>query len=110
MKLLLDQNISPRLVQRLADLYPDTSHVALVEFGEAFDERVVQYARTHDYVIVTKDADFSDIVALRGFPPRVIWLHTGNCTTREIEMLLRDNYAEIVAFHDDDSAGTLILR
>lgn len=70
MKLLLfDQNLSPRLVDRLADLYPGSIHVSTVGLSTAFDKVVWGYARQHDYIIVTKDADFSELGLLLGFPP-----------------------------------------
>lgn len=59
MKLLLfDQNISPRLVEHLSDLYPNSVHVSMVDMGNALDIEVWQYAYDNDYIIVTKDADF----------------------------------------------------
>ncbi|MCB0191205.1 MAG: DUF5615 family PIN-like protein [Anaerolineae bacterium] len=95
MKLLLDQNLSPRLVQRLSDLYPNSEHVANVAFDRAFDKDVWEYAHKNDYLIVTKDVDFSELSVLLGFPPKVIWIRRGNCSTKELEMILRDNYDAI---------------
>jgi len=65
MRLLFDQNLSPTLVQRLSDLYSDASHVSLVGLDRASDEAVWSYALTNDYIIVTKDADFSDASVVR---------------------------------------------
>ena len=49
MKLLLfDQNISPRLVDRLADIYPDSVHVSTLDMGNAMDSEIWQYAHDHD--------------------------------------------------------------
>jgi predicted nuclease of predicted toxin-antitoxin system len=109
MKLLFDHNLSPRLVARLADLFPDASHVALAGLDRASDEQVWEYARAHGYAIVTKDADFSELSLLRGFPPRVIRLRIGNCTTAQIEGLLRRYHETIAAFGSDPEAGTLEL-
>jgi predicted nuclease of predicted toxin-antitoxin system len=81
MKLLFDHNLSPRLLTRLADIFPDASHVALVGLERASDEIVWAHAQAHGHIIVTKDADFSDFSVLRGFPPKVIWIRIGNCTT-----------------------------
>ena len=68
MKLLLfDQNLSPRLVTRLADVYPDSIHVQSLDLGSSLDRVVWDYAREHDYMIVTKDADFSEISLLSLF-------------------------------------------
>jgi len=107
MKLLFDHNLSPRLVRRLADLYPNASHVALVGLERATDVAVWLYAQTNDYLIVTKDSDFNDVSVLRGFPPKVLWLHLGNCTTGDIEAVLRRSYATIVDFVNDPTMGVL---
>jgi len=110
MKLLLfDQNISPHLVQRLADLYPDSVHVSTMGMGNALDIEIWQYAHDNDYMIVTKDADFSEFGVVKGFPPKVIWIRRGNCSTREIELILRENYTAISALSEDAQAGILTL-
>jgi len=86
MKLLLfDQNISPRLVERLADIYPDSTHVSLLGMGNAMDIEIWQYAHDNDYMIVTKDADFSELGVVRGFPPKIIWIRRGNCSTMRLK-------------------------
>ncbi len=109
MRLLFDQNLSPRLVDQVADLFPDSSHVSLVGLERASDHDVWEYALAHGYTIVTKDADFSEFGVLRGFPPRVIWLRIGNCTTQQIEALLRVRREAIVALDTDPHIGMLIL-
>ena len=109
MKLLLDQNLSPRLVNRLASVYLDMSHVALVGLDRASDAEVWEYARANDYIIVTKDSDFNDMSLLRGAPPQIIWLRLGNCTTDMVEQVLRRGYAQIVAFASESTRSILEL-
>ena len=110
MKLLLfDQNLSPYLVTRLADVYPDSIHIQSLDLGSSLDRVVWDYAREHDYMIVTKDADFSEISLLAGFPPKVIWIRRGNCSTSEIEKLLRDSYEAVKSLGDDENSGILTL-
>jgi predicted nuclease of predicted toxin-antitoxin system len=109
MRLLFDHNLSSRLVSRLTDRYPNASHVALVGLERAADLAVWTYAETNDYIIVTKDSDFNDVSVLRGFPPKVIWLHLGNCTTNDVERVLRDSYETIEAFATDPTLGVLEL-
>jgi predicted nuclease of predicted toxin-antitoxin system len=58
---------------------------------------------------VTKDVDFSDRSVLRGFPPKVIWLRRGNCTTVQIEEILRRHFQEIKALDEDSQTGVLSL-
>ena len=109
MRLLFDQNLSDRLPLRLNDLYADAVHVALVGLERASDEEVWRYARDHDCVIVTKDADFRDLSLLHGFPPRVVWLRIGNCSMLEIGMLLRRSHGTIAAFLSEATTGLLTL-
>jgi predicted nuclease of predicted toxin-antitoxin system len=108
-KLLFDQNLSPRLVGRLADLYPDSNHVFRLGLDEVSDREVREYAKAEDFVLVTKDVDFSDLCMLLGFPPKVIWLRLGNCTTDAIEQLLRLHYEDIKRLCTDEVIGVLTL-
>jgi len=109
MKLLLDQNLSPRLVRRLADLYPNSSHIMEVGLDRSLDKEVWNYARQHEYIIVTKDVDFSELSLVQGFPPKVIWIRRGNCSTHDIETILRKNLNSIKAMNEDASTGILEL-
>jgi len=97
------------LVNRLADLYPSSVHVESLGLGTALDDAVWNYARQNDCFIVTKDADFSEISLLAGFPPKVIWIRRGNCSTQAIEMILREAYASIQAMRNDFEIGVLML-
>jgi predicted nuclease of predicted toxin-antitoxin system len=108
-KLLFDQNLSPRLVRRLADIYPDSTHVYLIGLDLAPDPDIWEYARDNEFLIVTRDADFSDLNVLLGFPPKVIWIRRGNCTTNEIESMLRSNYEAVRALAQDEGVGILTL-
>ena len=107
--LLFDQNLPPRLVEQLADLYPNSVHVSAVGLGSAFDVAIWEYAKQHDCVIVSKDVDFSELGLVRGFPPKVLWVRRGNCSTQELEKLLRDSYDSINALCDDSETGVLTL-
>ncbi|MGB3511538.1 MAG: DUF5615 family PIN-like protein [Microcoleaceae cyanobacterium] len=55
------------------------------------------------------NADFYDLVILLGFPPKLIWSRVGNCTTSEIEILLRSRHDDIVALSQDASNSVLVL-
>jgi predicted nuclease of predicted toxin-antitoxin system len=109
MNLLFDHNLSPRLVNRLADVFPGSSHVFLLGLAQASDNEIWNYARDNDFVLVTKDADFGDLVVLRGFPPKVLWLRLGNCTTGQVEALIRVHAAAIQQFIADQAVGILSL-
>lgn len=109
MKLLLDENLSPRLIASLNDLYPDSSHVEHCGLIAASDDEIWRYASEHGFAIVSKDSDFSERSALLGSPPKVIWLRAGNCTTRRAESILRDEFQQIQAFLNAKEESCLIL-
>jgi predicted nuclease of predicted toxin-antitoxin system len=108
-KLLFDHNISFKLVDRLSDLYPDSNHVYRLGLDKVDDKDIWEYARANDYIIVTKDADFSDLCLLQGFPPKVVWIRRGNCKTTDIEEILRNHYLDVETLINDQFIGVLTL-
>lgn len=109
MKLLFDHNLSPRLVQRLTDLFPDSTHVYALGLDQADDQMVWDYARCHDFIIATKDSDYNELLLLKGFPPKVIWIRRGNCSTSKVELILRSHNDDINTLINDSSLGILTL-
>ncbi|WP_419165369.1 DUF5615 family PIN-like protein [Candidatus Palauibacter sp.] len=109
MKLLFDENISPRLVAALSDVFPGSVHVRDVGLARATDAAIWAYARDRGLTILSKDSDFHQVSFLRGPPPKVIWIRRGNCSTVDIEALLRSNRTEILAFGADEEAAFLAL-
>ena len=109
MKLLFDQNLSPRLIARLADLFPESAHVSDVELDRVGDLEVWRFAREQGYTIVSKDSDFNEISLQQGFPPNVIWIKRGNCSTTDIELILRNQFALVEKLVKSTSAGILLL-
>lgn len=109
MKLLFDHNLSPRLVDLLADLYPNSNHLYLMGLDQKSDSLVWETAKTQNYIIVTKDSDFNELLILKGFPPKVIWIRTGNCSTKIIESLLRNNYEAILSFYQNNQVGIMAI-
>ena len=110
MKLLFDHNLSPRLVNRLTDLFTDCGHLTYYGLDKASDLEVWEFAQENDFILVTKDSDFHDLSLLRGTPPQVIWLRIGNCTTITVENLLREHHTEIEEFAQEATAGVLVLQ
>lgn len=113
MKLLLDQNMSFRLVKKISSAYEGVQQVRLLGLENASDIEIWRYAKKNDFAIVTFDADFSDFASVYGHRPKIIWLRTGNKTTQTIiELLLQkaeiineflnsDKYAEIACLEID---------
>lgn len=109
MKLLLDENLSDRIVPHINDLFPDSAHVKTLGFMHSDDETIWKFAGKNEFVIVSKDADFHQRSLVYGHPPKFIYLRIGNCSTRQIMDLLRAKYEQIVAFEADQTASILIL-
>ena len=91
MKLLLDENLSRRLVPFLSHDFPGSSHVVLLGLESASDKEVWQRARDDGFVVVTRDADFQELSLVWGAPPQVIRLRTPNQTRAAVLKLLLDN-------------------
>jgi predicted nuclease of predicted toxin-antitoxin system len=109
MKLLFDQNLSPKLPRLLADIYPESVHVREVGLREASDSEIWQYAKNNGFAIVSKDSDFQQRSLLHGAPPKFIWLRVGNCTVKMTENLLRSYSAAIHTFDLENSKSHLML-
>ncbi|MGI0490751.1 DUF5615 family PIN-like protein [Alkalinema pantanalense CENA528] len=109
MKLLFDENLSPKLPSRLSDLFPNSLHVRDIGMQATVDPIVWDYAKDNDLMIVSKDADMHDLSLLFGSPPKVIWLRLGNCSTLQVESLLRQDFNAIKSFYEDENLSLLAL-
>jgi len=108
-KLLLDQNISRKLIVSLQSEFPATSHVVMLGLARATDREIWDYAAEHDFVIVSKDSDFRQLSFLYGPPPKSIWLNIGNSSTSIILELLNSNQNEIARFSESAEESFLML-
>lgn len=84
MKLLLDENLSRRLLTVIESHFARSTHVCLAGLERASDLQIWDYAKQHELTIVTCDSDFHEMSLIRGAPPKVIWLHAGNLSTAQI--------------------------
>jgi predicted nuclease of predicted toxin-antitoxin system len=109
MKPLFDENLSPKLVQQLHDLFPDSVHVRDVGLKASDDLTVWKYAQDNSLIICSKDSDMHQRSFLLGFPPKVVWVRLGNCSTADVQRLLRKHFATLQAFAADDYASFLSL-
>jgi len=107
LKLLLDQNLSFRLLEKLEPLYPGSTQVKFVDLDQADDLTVWRYAKDNGFTIVTKDSDFHEFSLLYGNPPKVIWLKCGNKPKWYVLGLLLNNQAKVEAFFDDEQTSCL---
>jgi predicted nuclease of predicted toxin-antitoxin system len=107
--LLFDENLSRRLISRLVDLYPGSEQVVVAGLESAADRVIWDYAASRGLVIVTKDWDFVQLSSLRGQPPKVVWLRLGNCSTTNVEDVLRRRHLELRRFEEDATAALLVV-
>ena len=109
MKLLLDENLSDRIVSRIIDLYPDSEHVKTLALTNTDDGIIWEYAKANNFVIVSKDSDFHQRSLLYGHPPKFVYLRIGNSPTSKIVQILRDKFGTIRQFGDRESESILVL-
>lgn len=109
MKLLFDENLSYRLVALLGADFLGSQHVRDVEMLGASDQRIWEFARANDFVLVSKDNDFRQRSFVAGAPPKVVWLEVGNDGTPEIATLLRRSRVALQRFGDDGDSALLVL-
>ena len=109
MRLLFDQNLLDRLGRVLAEVFSSSIHVRDIGLGASSDSAVWQFARDNALAIISKDSDFHQRSMLFGHPPKVIWLRLGNCTTQDIERIVRRESEAIARFGGDANSSFLIL-
>lgn len=110
MKLLLDENLSQRLLVLLQAEYSGSVHVGQVLGRGSPDSAIWEYARVNGYTIASKDNDFRQRAFLSGPPPKVVWLDVGNAGTDAIATLLRARSADLKLFEASTETALLVMR
>ncbi len=98
MKLLLDQNLSRRLLPDLTQVFPESTQVALLGLDHAEDIEIWRVAQERGFTIVTKDADFVELALVLGTPPKVVWLNLGNVANAVMRQILLAHAEDIRNF------------
>jgi predicted nuclease of predicted toxin-antitoxin system len=109
LKLLLDQNLSRKLVPAIDVLFPGTSHVAYLGLERSDDAAIRRYAQENGFVLATKNTDMVDLCIVKGAPPKIVWLRVGNCPTAVIRDLLGRNEERIRQFEAEEERVVLSL-
>ncbi len=109
MKRLFDENLSPSLVGRLADVFPGRAHVSDLIGNGATDTQVWEFARRDAYAIVSKDNDFRQRSFVSGPPPKVVWLSVGNAGSTAVAALLRLRVADLEQVDGNPTTGLLVV-
>jgi predicted nuclease of predicted toxin-antitoxin system len=108
MKLLFDENLSPKLPRLFAAKFPGSVHVRDCGMKGFTDEDIWEFARAHNFVIVSKDSDFYKRSVLYSHPPKFIWLCLGNCSRDDLVNLLNAHEKEIFTF-ETSAESALVL-
>jgi predicted nuclease of predicted toxin-antitoxin system len=109
-KLLLDENLSDKIVARISDLFPDCTHVKSVQLMRTDDAAIASWAKQHGFSIVSKDTDFYQRSVALGSPSKFIWLRVGNCATEQIVDLLRSQHLLVQDFMESETERVLVLE
>ncbi len=105
MTFLFDQNISHRILKLLPETYQSSSTVKQEGLLNSTDKEVWDFAKKNNFIIVTQDSDFNDLNSLFGFPPKIIWIRTGNIKTSQLAKILIDYASEIDSFIANSKYG-----
>lgn len=98
MKLLFDQNISFRIIDKISSNFPEAKQVRELGIENYSDSAIWHFAKDNGYTIVTFDADFYEMSTLKGHPPKIIWLRTGNTTTNALSGIINSKAVIIKDF------------
>ncbi len=110
MKFLLDENLSPRLINRLNELFPGLMHVRDVGLKQADNRAIWDWAKANKFAILTTDSDFVALAHRLGWPPKVVHFERCDFPLRVVEDLLRRSAVRITEFEKNDNVGLLVLR
>jgi predicted nuclease of predicted toxin-antitoxin system len=110
MKLLLDENLSDRIINKIIDLYPNSQQVKTLGLINTDDALIWEFAKFNSFVIVSKDSDFYQRSLLYGHPPKFIYLRIGNSSTSRVVQILRDSFHTIMEFYNSETESILILN
>jgi len=108
MKLLFDENLSPKLPHLIGTTYPDSQHVRELGLIGHSDETIWNYAKDNGFILVSKDKDFYQRALLYGAPPKFIWLCLGNCTRNDLLLLIQRHEQDVKTF-ETSPESVLIL-
>ena len=109
MRLLFDQIISQRLTKAPSDLFLGSLHVRKIGLQSADDANIWDYVADHAFVIASKDSYFHQRNFLFGHFPKTVWIRRVNCSTSEIEVILRKHYSNLRDFECDEQGSFFAL-
>lgn len=97
MKFIVDAQLPRRLARELTALGADALHTLdLPAANRTADGELRRVAVAEDRIVISKDGDFVDWFLLRGAPPKLFFISTGNITNDDLLALVRRNWLTIV--------------
>ncbi len=108
MRLLFDENLSPKLPQLVSSLFPGSAHVLDCGLQGQPDKTIWEYAAANSFTVVSKDSDFYVLSIFAAPPPKVIWLRVGNCT-RDLALNLLLKHKSAILSLETGPESVLIL-
>ena len=109
MPLLVDANLSPRILPYIIGLIPGSLHVFSCGKIAQDDQLIWDYAKLNGFTIIMKDRDFFHMSTLRRHPPKVVWLKARNASTAALGQTIRSRITDIQQFEADTAAALLII-
>jgi predicted nuclease of predicted toxin-antitoxin system len=98
MKFIVDAQLPPRLARQLAAAGHEAVHtLALAKGNRTPDRDITSIATMENRVVVTKNEDFVTGFLLRGAPPKLLLVSTGNISNDALSHLVAMNLAALVA-------------
>ena len=96
MKVWIDANLPPALAVWLSQEF-DLEAVSAERLNllKANDVTIFEKARENNAVLLTKDADFVDLVNVHGPPPMVVWVSCGNTTNAKLKTILQTQWGRV---------------
>ncbi|MBX3044623.1 MAG: DUF5615 family PIN-like protein [Candidatus Kapabacteria bacterium] len=107
MKVLLDENISWRIIKFIEKYFEDVKHITSISTNRLSDFEIWRYAKINNYTILTYDSDFRNFVTYYNYPPKVVWIRTGNISKIHLAELIQNNIDSIIEFGNNDDFGIL---
>jgi predicted nuclease of predicted toxin-antitoxin system len=107
--LLLDENLSRRLLPEIEFQSPGSKHVSDLGLEGSRDIDVFKLAAQNGLAIVSKDWDFQHLSIRFGAPPKVIWLRAGNAGTNAVAALVNRSALRIRRFLGEPDSSFLVI-
>lgn len=106
MKLIVDMNLSPTWAKGLTEAGFEAAHWSTLGAATDTDQRIMDYARQHDFVVLTNDLDFSAILAVtHARKPSVVQVRADDLRFSSIGLLVIRALAQMA---DELERGALV--